>query len=88
MNFYDYNEIESSEEPANEVSLPVKPAPEPVGVSMCDRVNDLLESGGDISVSCTIEEFNEVFLKFKPERRACKLEVNWVDGVLHASARI
>jgi hypothetical protein len=87
MNFYNYDELPSSE-PTPAPELPVNPVPEPESVNLCDKVSDLVTVGGDLSVPCTIEEFNEVFVKFKAERRACKLELSWTDGVLHASSRV
>ena len=94
MNFTNYDSIHSSINIApmasNHIDSPEEQpiVIEPVKVSICDVVNALLEAGGEISVPCTVEEFNEAFVKFKPARRACKLNLSWTDGVLNASARL
>ena len=76
------------EEPAavEEAEAPVPPALEPVSLS--DELDLLLLEGGELYAECSIEQFNEVFVKYRPQRRACKLELSWTDGVLHASARL
>jgi len=84
MNIYSGKELDSVKQPVSTV----KPASEPVDVDLSGKIEDILSSGGDLSVKCTLEEFNEVFTKFKPQRRACKLQLNWSDGVLNASARV
>lgn len=84
MNTYSSKELDPVKQPVSTVKL----SSEPVDVDLSGKIKNLLSSGGELSVTCTIEEFNEVFVKFKPERRSCKLELNWADGVLNASARI
>lgn len=72
------------------VPVPVDPPKkvEPVVKSARDRVLSLLENGGEMSCDCSVEEFQSIFEEFRPQRRSCVLGVNWVDGVLHASARL
>lgn len=68
--------------------LVVPTTPEPKSLSISDKIDNLLVSGGEISVECNVEEFQHVLAKYKPQRRACKLELSWSDGLLHGSARL
>ena len=60
-----------------------EPVVEPVpssDVSLSDKIDLLLLDGGVLEATCSVEEFNEVFVKYKPERRACKLDMSYDAG--------
>lgn len=74
----------------NVPSVPVDPPKrvEPVVKSARDQVRNVVSEGGDVECPCTVVEFNAIHDEFRSERRACKLDLKFVDGVLYASARL
>lgn len=88
MNIYSNQELDPVEIPAAPEVVETPVTPEPVKVDVCDKIAELLVTGGELSIECTTGEFNKAHYKFKAERRSRKLTVTYRDGVLNASARL
>lgn len=88
MNIYSHQELDSVDTPATPEVVETPVTPEPVKVDVCDKIAELLVTGGELSIECTSGEFNKAHFKFKSERRSGKLTVTYRDGVLNASARL